>query len=363
MITAAMLGDLDIRLAHRAGLVTNVIISSRPRTQVETLFIGRTPPEIERLLPRMFALCGIAHGACGSLALAAAQGGTQVPRLPAAALAVETAFELVRGTIALAGAVPDMPVLLAALRPLVQPPHGPMLSAEETARLIEQVLAALGWPAPAILADPDSFAAWLACGETWLARLGRMFAAGPTPSLPALTADADAEVLALLARGGAAFADRPHLAAGPAETGSFACHAAHPLVAALTKARQGLSARFAARLIAAADLPAALRQGRLGTPRPIPLGPGRGGGAIDTTRGRLYHYAQIARGAVDRYLILSPTSWNFHPRGLAARGLQGVRGKPADLAEIARLWSALAEPCVANSISVREAATVERADA
>ena len=56
---------------------------------------------------------------------------------------------------------------------------------------------------------------------------------------------------------------------------------------------------------------------------------GTGLGVAEAARGRLIHAVEIADGVVQRYRILAPTEWNFHPQGAAAKGLAGIALAPA----------------------------------
>jgi Ni,Fe-hydrogenase I large subunit len=89
-----------------------------------------------------------------------------------------------------------------------------------------------------------------------------------------------------------------------------------------------------------------------------PAGANAGFGAVESARGRLYHWAEIGpEERVAAYAILAPTEWNFHPVGPFVAGLLGARvgqGEAARLAA-ARL-AALFDPCVAFDVTLKEPA-------
>lgn len=66
-------------------------------------------------------------------------------------------------------------------------------------------------------------------------------------------------------------------------------------------------------------------------------------------RGLLVHWLCVdAQGRVERYGVLAPTEWNFHPQGAAAQVLRALDAKqPApQLAAAAAVLVAAFDPCV-----------------
>jgi Ni,Fe-hydrogenase I large subunit len=66
-------------------------------------------------------------------------------------------------------------------------------------------------------------------------------------------------------------------------------------------------------------------------------------------RGLLVHWLRVdAQGRVERYGVLAPTEWNFHPQGAAAQVLSALDAKqPApQLAAAAAVLVAAFDPCV-----------------
>lgn len=83
--------------------------------------------------------------------------------------------------------------------------------------------------------------------------------------------------------------------------------------------------------------------------------PDVGTAAVEAARGCLWHRVELAQGVVQRYQILAPTEWNFHPQGALVKGLLGmpVQNTAALLKRVNLLATAL-DPCVAIDVSVND---------
>jgi Ni,Fe-hydrogenase I large subunit len=121
----------------------------------------------------------------------------------------------------------------------------------------------------------------------------------------------------------------------------------------------GLLTRLVARLLELASIPCHLnriaqRLGQEMEPAPVPQATaesGSGLGVVEAARGRLIHRACVAGETIQRYQILAPTEWNFHPAGLVAEGLLGLSGgDEAILRQQARLFINAVDPCVDYAI-------------
>jgi Ni,Fe-hydrogenase I large subunit len=85
--------------------------------------------------------------------------------------------------------------------------------------------------------------------------------------------------------------------------------------------------------------------------------PGTGVGLAETARGLLLHQAQVAAdGRVERYRVVAPTEWNFHPNGALTRGLvdRPVKDSAAACRDATLLAQAL-DPCVAFAVEATDA--------
>nr|WP_249811732.1 nickel-dependent hydrogenase large subunit [Bradyrhizobium sp. 197] len=86
------------------------------------------------------------------------------------------------------------------------------------------------------------------------------------------------------------------------------------------------------------------------------MGTGRGAGAVECARGRLYHAVELDdEDRILRFELLAPTEWNFHARGPLVRSLQGsvLAGGQQGLDAVRALVGSF-DPCVGFSLSFRE---------
>ncbi len=371
---------LEVALSVRGGTVAEVRIRSSRLVQASKLFAGRTPGEVTKLLPTLFALCGTAQVLAGMGAMErAGKLEVEAAHLPArrlmalAEMVSEHGLGMARDWPALVGATPDltaakriktaMSVVRGALYPTGDwnRPGGGTLDPQRE-RLIPALAAAkgaltelLGVDAhaalndlPAFLAGPYTPAARLLAEAGALADFGAA-AFLPMPECPddlptRLAEDADGAYLA-----------RPDCAGTVFETGPLARMAWHPAVrAVMARHGAGLLARLVARV---AELASALHEMAelMQDLKPAPacdmaLADGAGIGLVEAARGLLAHRAELEGGIVTRYQILAPTEWNFHPQGPLARGLKGAAA--ADIERRAALLVHALDPCVACKILV-----------
>lgn len=327
-------GGVRLTVGWADGCVLAVDVACR-RPQAARLLEGRPVDEAVALAPRLFSLCGQAQGAAARLAAAAAQG-----RYPA-----------------------DAPTVEALTR---------MVALESIGEHLWRLL--LDWP-PLLggVSDRDGFLRWrkrlLAVNSPqaleslandlldWLKS-----AAPPLPIERAMTAPA-----ALLPWRSAtdwagaaidpAFAARPALAGGAAETGALARQAAAPEVAALLVEGRRVAARLAARqadlgFLACGLVDLSRLDGWLDATSPAP---GVGLARVETARGLLLHLIQVKDGRVGRYVIVAPTEWNFHPQGAFVGELVGSPAPTRDAAEaLARRLALALDPCVSCEVVVEE---------
>jgi uptake hydrogenase large subunit len=332
----------------RDGQVADVRLRNSRPVGVARLFAGRPGAEIPALAMSLFSLCGFSHGVAARRAIAAARG-TPVAgdASEARGLAAERLAETLRATLlGWPGAVGDGRIgaplreTVAAARVLMAGVAGE--EARGAATRIGAAVAALGLrperpeaPAPgSVLAD------LLAAAQT------EDFLQ-PQP-LDALTPADDAAVLRALGAGREAFAAAPALPGRVVETGAFARHGG-------VSGGPTLAARLVARFLDMNEALAALRgDSAADAGAAQPTGPGEAFAALETARGRLYHWARIdAEGRVGAYLILAPTEWNFHPLGPFRAALLGA--KPGAGAEASRrigMAAALFDPCVAFEVEL-----------
>lgn len=206
----------------------------------------------------------------------------------------------------------------------------------------------------------DWLAGWEAEGGDWLARWCRSSAHPAARWLAAVRADAERTEWPCvpfdpLSAGEQAmrefavevdtltgFAERPLWHGAPAETGTWTRVAGDDPV---RNAWQRLGSRLA-------DL-ARIAGGHLPAIGALRLADGEGIAWTEMSRGLLMHWVRLADGERDpataraqRYRVIAPTEWNFHPDGAFARLVGSGRLDAAQL----RLAAATLDPCVGFSI-------------
>lgn len=218
--------------------------------------------------------------------------------------------------------------------------------------------------------------------------------ANPVPRLAGISIDGLEQRLAC--PDAEAFVAAPQWQGGCRETGPLSRAASHPLVVALlADLGNGLLTRLAALLVelgwaasslqsAAGDSADATRafkaaeSDRALAPAPEPimepaatsgasaglafsaagLDPDAaevGIGLSEAARGLLVHRVVIADALVQRYQVVAPTEWNFHPEGVVAQGLAAIARSGVSIAELERLahlYITAVDPCVEYQLSV-----------
>lgn len=371
---------IRLTLAWDGGRIAAAGVDSG-RPQAASLLVGRAPAAAVALAPRLFSLCGQAQGAAATLALAAAQGqGGTVSEATTRAVALEAIGEhlwrllLDWPALAVPGAAENA-AAVAAARETFRDWRRRLAAATDAAaaaRLgaeIEAWLPTLALPdcperavdAATALLPWRSAAAWAA--ELAAELVAEWFAPGPE----APTADhagckhpgaAGVSAAPAFFDAAAVFAVRPTAAGEPAETGALARQAVEPEVAAQLAAGRRIAARLAARvadlrLLARALARPQLLAGWLDAASPAP---GVGLARVETARGLLLHLTQVNAGCVDRYIIVAPTEWNFHPQGAFARELVGAAAADREVAALlARRLALSLDPCVGCEVAVKNA--------
>ena len=140
------------------------------------------------------------------------------------------------------------------------------------------------------------------------------------------------------------------------ETGPLARHDEHPLVEELLGLYgNGLLARVVARLVDIAVSLVRLGEFFSGSARLPFRRAGDGIATVEAARGRLTHKVSIESDRILDYRILAPTEWNFHPRGVVARGLASLRSTNAEqLRQQAEFIIHAIDPCVAYDLHIGE---------
>lgn len=367
-------GEIGADVAWDGGAVARVDLRSTRPDVAATVLEGRGAAEAIALVGRLFPLCGRAQGVVAALACEAARGEQARPvdlASRARIVDAEHASELLWHELL------DAPLLLGEpglARELGAARRALDLAIARGGDALAHGAGTRGWPDEVVeTAARHVFGAppaqWL---RRWSDAPDEWARAASTPAARVLaTAEASAEALGSVAprflpaldegvatRSLAPAMDAdPHFARAPcweglpAETGPTVALARHGWVAARLREGRLVAARLGARLIALAELLGA-------APRAAPFGSAqvrRNDGIAwgDTARGTLVHRVGLAGGRVERWRIVAPTDWNFHPQGALAQGLRALR--PASAARLERLCALVVhslDPCVACSVKV-----------
>ena len=346
-------GELRIGLRVNAGRVGEVRIESTRPDVAHALLRGRTRVEIAAAVPLLFSICGRSQAAASELACTVATGeSASAPLLERAAVAV--AAEIVRE-----GA---WRVLLEWPRWIGETPDAAAVAAIRGASAPAIAQAAFGMPAPDWLAlqTRPEFERWAAAAGTASARFIQRLrdedssdnTASTTPLLDGLRLAANIGRVAKALDSDPGFASRPTWHGEPAETGALARLQADPLVADFSRSGSRVAARFVARLRELALLLVQRGTAQVGAV----AGPGGGIGWVDGARGLLVHRVRFDGPLAERYDIVAPTEWNFHPRGALALALRDAPAGDLEAlrARATRLVNSL-DPCVGCRIEFDDA--------
>lgn len=142
------------------------------------------------------------------------------------------------------------------------------------------------------------------------------------------------------------------------ETTSLSRYQHHPLIKALNnKFHSGLITRWVARLIELASIPQQMRSHleliQKTQPSTKKNSASQGLSQVEAARGRLVHHVAIKNNSIERYQILAPTEWNFHPNGLIQESLRHIKCQSASQwAHVAKLLINTIDPCVGYQLRI-----------
>jgi uptake hydrogenase large subunit len=356
-------GELRVRLTLSAGATARPrvkavqITSTRPDV-AGALLPGRSRAELRQLMPQLFSVCAAAQTVACELAWSAASGmatsAAELQRAEQAASAEAWRENAWRWLLGAAAELDEEPAAdaVAAARAVLQAPH---TAADGVAQAVFGV-SATSW---LDINEPPALRAWADAGATASARLLRLLMHDTQRSASAPGAAAAPRLLPATdhARWLPAWAQQlhstPQFARAPrwqghcAETGALARQQGDALVKTLLHPPPGGLglARSVARLRELARQLCGLQRMQLGA---LKLAPSTGLAWVDTPRGLLVHWVQLDGEHVQRYAIVAPTDWNFHPRGVLTQALPGLMANelPA-LRSVVQRYIASLDPCVA----------------
>ena len=330
-----------VRVRLRAGRIDAACIDAT-RTLAPSM-AGTPAGQLPGRVRGLYALCGHAHAVAAALAVAAARGRHAPPGAALAGLYAERIADAVRSAAigwphaGLAAWLRGSELGLAreVLGACADVVAGRAQRARDVIDAGRHLLDAVDLERRALDAlparDPFAGGAWQALG----------------PQL-------DARVIDALRGGGREFAARPALPGLCLETGAYARRGRptdppSSALAARVRARIDDLRDALHRLDDAADAIDAATLCASGGD-----GDGEGWGAVESPRGRLYHWVRIdAAGCIAAHAVVAPTEWNFHLDGPLVRALRGAAVSDADEARDAVGWmAALMDPCVAFSVEV-----------
>ncbi|TJY60050.1 hypothetical protein E4T66_12790 [Sinimarinibacterium sp. CAU 1509] len=152
------------------------------------------------------------------------------------------------------------------------------------------------------------------------------------------------------------FAQAPVFRGQPAECGALAERGEDPVIRTLLESGSAVTARVVARLAALEQDLSALIEDAM-PPDQVDVVSVHDGVAVArvlTARGPLLHRAVIDGDRIADYLIVAPTEWNFHPRGILSSAFEGRRFIDASaLKTWAEALVLALDPCVPARVSVR----------
>ncbi len=346
--------------------------------QIAGLVRGKTPQVAAAIFPLIYSVCGNAQAHAAALALEAAGGITGDPAT-ANARAILTALESWRES--LLRVVADWPATLGEPADLSAARPAMNYLAHMKAALFDDgdpfALGAVAVPDQrnvlAIVAEAEQLAGELVFGEASERFLARRGQSGLLDWAQAQATPAAAFLLKLTNSGwadeAAIDAASLELPQAPGDIGQWLAFArgersdfdiaAVPETTLYSRRRNeqpvaglrsgAMGARYVARLAELARLPVEMRDLVTGRARPDAcsgMAGGHGIAVVEAARGLLTHAVRLEAGRVADYRVVSPTDWNFHTRGIAARCLATL-GDREDRIEMAHLVVRAIDPCVA----------------
>ncbi len=385
---ASLEGQINIELVCDTSGVRQANIHSARPVQASRVFEGVAVKEALQRLPQIYSLCGTAQSATALSACENALGinpSTAQRQAREMLVWMESAREhLLRILLdwpAFAGEEvkqKNLPGLMQLLPELSHALYGnaapfslesvPDVDSDAAQQVIEKLRDIIDDTIGASLPNgQDSFKDWLIHGETLPARLlyrlrtlkWDRLGTSDSRFLPPL--ESHTLHTRLTAEDADAFIAAPVWMEYPCENTPLHRQRLQPFIKELlANEGNGLTTRLMSRLTELMLVPDLLRLSlkRLGATLPITSSSkgesGIGLAQVEAARGRLIHRVEIEDNIVRRYQILAPTEWNFHPQGIAVKGLRTLTGSDEEtLKQQATLWINAIDPCVGINLQVR----------
>ncbi|MET0089553.1 MAG: nickel-dependent hydrogenase large subunit [Candidatus Thiodiazotropha sp.] len=377
-------GKITIRLKLNDEGVADVAIESRRILHATRVLQGRSLDEAVQMVPCIFTLCATAQASAAAQAGEQAMGQTPAAEVVALRQALvdmeslrEHLWRILLDWSGFYGAEPqresmaDVMRLAGAYKAALTGSEDPFRPGAEglqaDAGLAGQLLTQLGerlersiYGCPVVewmsLEQVEALEAWAMSGESVAAQLVRQLlqdawadsGACGIGVLPELATEPLAEAMT---RDG--FIEQPRWEGACYETGCLPRNQSPLLDTLRQRYGNGLLTRILARLTEVARLWQTLASGFAQVQTPGALGQDQVGiGQVAAARGLLVHRIALRDGQVEDYRILAPTEWNFHPRGVVAQSLFGLRGDATLIERQTRLLINAVDPCVAYELQI-----------
>lgn len=360
MATMSALASLQVsaRWSHRR--LTDVCIRNT-RPAATRLLIGRPAHQAVALVPRLFSLCGHAHGLAAGAALAAATTADCVPHpelRATLALTAETLREHLGKLLLDWPRLFNRPAAESAYAKLYRQLNRTDWTSHEALAVGDAILVQMQKSFPTVSGAPvEDEQGGPSRGLIEAISLGYELVHAPAtrPIPSAQPASAWAKQIDTLFQPG--FAQKPHRDGMPCETGALIRQADVEVVARLLHHGNRVGARVLARLVevfaGAHALRAPLDQPATSLDAAV-ADDGSGVATVETARGLLLHALRLDKGRIADYVIIAPTDWNLHPQGVLAQEAAGCSTETASRALLMLNALVLAlDPCMEFHVSLR----------
>lgn len=371
-------GRLNIIVKYDGQKIQAVLIHSTRPKLLTRLLEGKRPEEAFNLIPLIFSLCGTAQTVASAMAIESLRG-----------VKVSKEIEIARSVLIYLETAKELCLRLSKdwLK------HAPLIDVSEVMACYRSALSQLGFAlnlqTEASMAQAQfNYADLLYSLEKLLFPLtsfcenSKGVEQGITPlsqlvdslnaqfegvelgaSAPALNLTAGYLEQKLESDDAATFCSRPkmemHGESTCAETGVWTRYADNKqILQAEAEGSHQVTLRFLALVYELASIPAKIREiinsetGRLGVTA------SEGLATVNTARGLLVHKVTLENlngdERINKYHIIAPTEWNFHPQGSLISILQGVAVSRKNLMPLLDKLILAIDPCVAYDIRIEE---------
>ncbi|MAY42573.1 MULTISPECIES: hypothetical protein [unclassified Neptuniibacter] len=372
-------GRLNIIVKYDGQKILAVLINSTRPKLLTRLLEGKRPEEAFNLIPLIFSLCGTAQTVAGAMAIESLRGVKvckEVEIARSVLIYLETAKELClrlsKDWLENAPLIDVYDVMTCYRSALSQLGFSLDLQTDTSNAQAEFNYAELLYSLEKLLLPLTSFCEKSTSVERGITPFSQLVdnlnaqfeGVELGPSAPALNLTAEYLEQKFESDDVAAvFCSRPTIETNGgsmcAETGVWARHADNKLILqAEAEGSHQLTLRFLALVYELASIPAKIREiinsetGRLGVTA------SEGLATVNTARGLLVHKVTLENvngdERINKYHIIAPTEWNFHPEGSLISILQGVVVSRENLMPLLDKLILAIDPCVAYDIKIEE---------